>query len=150
MLLLPSAAPIACARLFLQVTLMFIAVAVLAALLARLVLKASICLLNRAERSCRHALLASSRVGDAGSTHRAEIDRLKADFEAMQRNEREFIECYSQSRCAAEDVIRATSLRLLAEIQLLRHEKMPKSWAAKCAAHAASTSCIAFEFPRKC
>ncbi len=150
MLLLSSAAPIAAVLPFVQVILMFIAVAILAALSGKLILKVSICLLNRTERSCRHALLASSSVGDAGSTHRAEIDRLKAGFEAMQRNEREFIECYSQSRCAAEDVIRATSLRLLAEIQLLRHEKMPKSWAAKCAAHAASTSCIAFEFPRKC
>lgn len=120
---------------------MFIAVTVFAALSARLVLKASICLLNRAQRSCRHALLASSTVDDAGSTHRAELDRLQADFEAMQRHERDLVERYSRSRCAAEDVIRATSLRLLAEIQLLRHEKMPKSWAEKCAAHAASASC---------
>jgi len=128
---------------------MFIAVAILAALSGKLVLKASICLLNRAQRSCRHALLASSTVDDAGSTHHAELDRLKADFKAMQRHERDFVERYSQSRCAAEDVIRATSLRLLAEIQLLRHEKMPKSWADKCAAHTTSTTCITSEFPRK-
>jgi len=148
-LLLPSTAPIAAVCPFLQVILMFIAVAILAALSGKLILKASICLLNRTQRSCRHALLASSIVDDAGSTHRTEIDSLRADFEATQRHERDLIERYSQSRCAAEDVIRATSLRLLAEIQLLRHEKMPKSWADKCAAHIASTTCIASEFPRK-
>lgn len=112
----------------------FIAAAVFAAFAVKFVLQASICLLNRVQRYCGDSLRANNNVNDTCSISDREVDSLRANVEAMQRNEMELLNCYSRRRCPAEDVIRATSLRLLAEIQLLRYEKMPRSWAEKCAA----------------
>ena len=120
-----------------QALVLFVAAAVLAALIVDAILKTSIGLLNRVQRYCRHSLLTNSIVDDFCLSRDREVGRLSAKVEAMQRHEMELANCYTRSRCAAEDVVRAKSLRLLAEIQLLRYEKMPRSWAEKFAAQAA-------------
>ncbi len=118
-----------------QALVLFLAAAIFAAWIVNAVLKATICLLNRVQRYCRDSLVVNSTVDDCCSIRGREVGRLRANVEAMQRHEMERVDCYARSGCAAEDVIRAKSLRLLAEIQLLRYEKMPKSWSEKCAAH---------------
>ena len=58
--------------------------------------------------------------------------QFEADLESLQHRETLYAEQYALRRCSAEDVLRVSSLRLQAEITLLRHQKMPKTWAEVC------------------
>ena len=62
-----------------------------------------------------------------------DTDRLRSNLALMHRDEDSCVQRYSQRRCSVEDMLRAKSLRLQAEIALIRHEKQPKSWAEVCA-----------------
>jgi hypothetical protein len=67
-----------------------------------------------------------------------DADRLRLTLESMQRDEESCEQLYSRRRCSLEEVIRARSLRLQAEIKLIRHERRPKSWAEACAEYQGS------------
>lgn len=69
---------------------------------------------------------------------RPDLQRLRTILDLMRRDEESLEQRYSQSRCALEELIRAKSLRLQAEIDLIRLERRPKTWAEACAEHQAA------------
>lgn len=97
-----------------------------------LAIRASVWLLNRTCRYCRKALLESSDNDASVCGIDPKTDRLESTVESMRREEASCVKRYSLRRCSAEDVIRAKALRVQAEIKLIRHETMPKSWAEVC------------------
>lgn len=96
-----------------------------------LFIRSTVWLLNRICRHCREALSAACDDGVACEVDPA-TERLKATVDTMRRKEASCAAQYSQRRCSSDDFIRAKSLRIQAEIELLRHEAMPKSWAEAC------------------
>lgn len=100
--------------------------------LANLLVRLSVWLLNRTCRYCREASRPSSSDKLAARGTDRHADKLRAAVESLRREEESLAERYSIRQCAAEDVIRAKSLRMRAEIALLRHERMPRSWAEVC------------------
>jgi hypothetical protein len=88
-------------------------------------------LLNRICRHCREAL---SAAGDDVTA--CDVDptaqRLKCTVDTMRRKEASCAARYSKRVCSSDDFIRAKFLRIQAEIELLRHEAMPKSWIEAC------------------
>jgi hypothetical protein len=109
----------------------YLAAILLALVCVRVFIGTSVWLLNRICRHCREALSATS-----DDTAACDIDptteRLKSTVDSMRREEASCAARYSQRRCSSDDLIRAKSLRIQAEIELLRQEAMPKSWAEAC------------------
>lgn len=117
--------------------LLSIAVLVVAGI-ANLLTRWSVWLLNRLCRYCRESLQPSNGENSAIRGIDRKAEELRATVESLRREEESLVQHHSYGRCATEEVIRAKSLRVQAEIVLLRHEAMPKSWAEICGeAHAA-------------
>ncbi len=102
------------------------------AVAVRLGIQASVDVLNRTCRYCRESLAASTVPTNAPQTIDRESEMLRAKLDAIRLEETAIAKQRASHQCSAEDLIRAESLRLLAEIELLRHESMPKTWAETC------------------
>ncbi|GAA4471419.1 hypothetical protein [Novipirellula rosea] len=98
----------------------------------RLGIQASVGVLNRTCRYCRESLEASTVATNNQQPIDPESERLRAELEAIRSEESVIAKQRASHQCSAEDLIRAESRRLLAEIELLRHEAMPKTWAETC------------------
>ncbi|MCC9641612.1 hypothetical protein LOC71_04950 [Rhodopirellula sp. JC740] len=105
---------------------------VLALACVRLLIRSSVWLLNRICRHCREGLSATSERDAEARGIDATTERLKSTLDNMRRVEEVYVARYAHRRCSSDDVIRMKSLRLQAEIELLRQEKIPKPWAEAC------------------
>lgn len=99
---------------------------VLVLICIELCIRTSVSLLNRA---CRYARQTSSvsHDDDAADCGMDPIATgLRATLDAMREDEETWARCYEARRCSLDDLVRAKSLRVQAEIALLRHEAMPQ------------------------
>ncbi len=103
----------------------------LATAFVELSILSSVWLLNRVCRSCREALV-ESPTGTAAFDVDPRQERLKSTVDSMRCEEAACAERYALRRSSSDELIRAKSLRIQAEIELLRHDAMPKSWAEAC------------------
>ena len=106
----------------------------------RLGIRASVGVLNRTCRYCRESLAASSVRNCDQQPLDPDSERLRAKLDAIRLEEAAIAKQRASHQCSAEDLIRVESRRLLAEIELLRHESMPKTWAETCRTQAAFRS----------
>ncbi|TWU32774.1 hypothetical protein Q31b_58170 [Novipirellula aureliae] len=96
-----------------------------------LFIRLSVWLLNRTCRYCREALAMELENGEASDINPI-TERLKSTVDSKRLEEESYVARYARRRCSSDDVLRAQSLRVQAEIELLRHEKMPRSWSDIC------------------
>ncbi len=91
----------------------------------------SVWLLNRVCRLCRETL-AQTRC-DPQACHADPVAEQLKTMVATRRGREAFwaAQC-TQSYCSSDEYTRARFLRIQAEIALLRHEAMPKTWTEAC------------------
>ena len=104
----------------------------LAPVCVRLFIRSSVWLLNRICRHRREALSATCEDDAAACDIDPTTERLKSTLDTMRREEVSCAARRARRRCSSDDLIRARSLRVQAEIALLRHEAMPKPWGEAC------------------
>lgn len=100
---------------------------VIAFLIDRTIALAVLCL-NRLSRRCRESLLRDLNSAHRSSGSEDRVGQLNETFARLQRREQQLSIAYATRRCSEADVLIAASMRLEAEIALLRHEHMPKPW----------------------
>lgn len=87
----------------------------------RLLVRESVRLLNRICRSCREPVPATFTNDLSTSRVDPEVERLKLVAADMCREEQACEARYSRCRCSLEDLIRAKSLRVQAELELSKY-----------------------------
>lgn len=83
--------------------------------------------LNRLCRACREASSQKAKTEDCDVPGVAYVG-LRDNLAMLRRAEAECLLNYEHHMCSFDDVLRIRSLRLIAEIELTRYEKMPKGW----------------------
>ncbi len=98
----------------------------------RLFVRSCVFLLNRICRHCREDLSTTCENDTATCDSNTTSKRLNSTFDTMRREEMSCADRRARRRCSSDDLVRAKSLRIQAEMGLLRHETMPKPGTEDC------------------
>ena len=86
----------------------------------------SVCILNRLARRCRESLARETNgVGQPPEFEEQSV-KLAEALARLRRREDQLVLAYDIRRCSQAELVLASSMRLHAEIALLRHRHMPK------------------------
>ena len=98
-----------------------------AAILVDQAIAFSVRCLNRVSGNCRRALLRDAIRTSAPAALNLQATELADNVSRLRDRERQFAADFDMRRCSEADVVRAASLRLQAEIALIRLQQMPRS-----------------------